>query len=69
MHSSCKGESCHMPAVVSETGLFDIAYNDFYIEEGAEVVIVAGCGVHSDEDGGHSGVHTFHLSKNSNAFY
>ena len=31
IHSSCKGEACHIPVIVSENGLFDLAYNDFYI--------------------------------------
>lgn len=69
IHSSCKGESCHLPVIVTEGGFFDVVYNDFYIEDGADVVIVAGCGVHSDEDAGHNGVHTFHVGKNAKVTY
>ncbi len=69
IHSSAKGEACHIPAVVTENGLFDLVYNDFYIEDGADVTIVAGCGVHSSEEGGHEGVHTFHIGKYSNVVY
>ena len=65
IHSSCKGEACHIPVIVSENGLFDLAYNDFYIEEGAQVTIVARCGVHSTDKSGHDGIHTFHLGKNA----
>ena len=69
IHSSCIGEACHIPVVVSENGLFDMVYNDFYIEEGADVVIVAGCGIHSTEDSGHNGMHTFHIGKNAKVTY
>ena len=37
VHSSCQGEACHIPVVVSENGLFDLVYNDFYIEDNADV--------------------------------
>lgn len=69
IHSSCKGEACHIPVVVSENGLFDLVYNDFYVEDGAEVLIVAGCGVHSTDEGGHDGIHTFHIGKNAKLTY
>ena len=69
IHSTCCGEACHMPVVVSENGLFDLVYNDFYVEDGAEVVIVAGCGVHSTGESGHDGVHTFHVGKNAKVTY
>lgn len=67
--SNCKGEACHIPVVVTENGFFDLTYNDFYIEDNADVVIVAGCGVHSDDDGGHDGIHTFHVGKNAKVQY
>ncbi len=69
VRSSCKGEACHIPVVVSEKGLFDFTYNDFIIEEGAEVTIVAGCGVHSTDEAGHNGVHTFKIGKNAKVTY
>lgn len=69
VHSSCKGEACHIPVVVSESGFFDLVYNDFYIEDGAEVVIVAGCGIHSNGESGHDGIHTFHVGKNAKVTY
>ena len=67
--SSCKGESCHIPVVISENGFFDLVYNDFYVEDGAEVVVVAGCGVHSDGESGHDGIHQFHVGKNAKVTY
>ena len=69
VHSSCQGEACHIPVVVSEDGLFDLVYNDFYIEDNANVVIIAGCGVHSGNNAGHDGIHTLHIGKNANVTY
>ena len=69
VRSTCKGEACHIPVVVSESGLFDLTYNDFIIEDNAEVTIVAGCGVHSSNEGGHDGIHTFKIGKNAKVTY
>lgn len=69
IHSSCQHEACHIPVVITENGLFDLVYNDFYIEDGADVVIIAGCGVHSNEEAGHDGIHTFHIGKRANVVY
>ena len=69
VHSTCQNQSCHIPVVVSEVGLFDLVYNDFYIEDGASVTIVAGCGVHSNDSAGHDGIHTFHIGKNAMVNY
>lgn len=67
--SGCKGESCHIPVVVTENDCYDLVYNDFYIEDGAEVTIVAGCGLHTDNDSSHDGIHTFHIGKNVKLTY
>lgn len=69
IHSSCQGEACHIPVVVSETGFYDLVYNDFYIEPKAKVTIVAGCGVHSSGESGHDGVHTFHIGEDAEVEY
>lgn len=60
-----KNESVHIPVVVSQTGLKDLVYNDFYIGENADVVIIAGCGIHcaGAEETSHDGIHTFHVGK------
>ena len=42
-----KKESVHIPVIISQTGLTDLVYNDFYIGEDADVVIIAGCGIHN----------------------
>ena len=64
-------ESVHIPVVISETGLKDLVYNDFFIGEGSDVTIVAGCGIHNcgDSESAHDGVHTFHIGKNARIRY
>ena len=64
-------ESVHIPVIISETGLSDMVYNDFYIGEGSDVVIVAGCGIHNcgDQSSRHDGIHTFHVGKNARVKY
>ena len=65
------GEEVHIPVVVDATGMTDVVYNDFYIEEGANVTIVAGCGIHNSgcNESRHDGIHTFHVEKNCNVRY
>ncbi len=66
-----KGEQVHIPVVVAASGMTDEVYNDFYIEDGAQVTIVAGCGIHNSgcNDSRHDGVHTFHVGENANVRY
>ncbi len=66
-----KNESVHIPVVVSQTGLKDLVYNDFYIGENANVVIIAGCGIHcaGAQETSHDGIHTFHVGKNARLRY
>lgn len=66
-----KGEQVHIPVVVVASGMVDEVYNDFYIGDGAEVTIVAGCGIHNSgcNDSRHDGIHTFHVGKNANVRY
>jgi len=66
-----KNESVHIPVILSQTGLTDLVYNDFYIGENADVTIVAGCGIHNggDEKSQHDGIHTFHVGKNARVRY
>lgn len=65
------GEAVYIPVVVSVSGMKDVVYNDFYIEDGADVRIVAGCGIHNSgcNESRHDGVHTFHVGKNANVRY
>ena len=66
-----KNESVHIPVILSQTGLKDLVYNDFHIGEGADVTIIAGCGIHNcgGGDAQHDGIHTFYLAKNAKVRY
>ncbi len=66
-----RGEQVHIPVVIAKSGVTDIVYNDFYIEEGADVVIVAGCGIHNSgcNEARHDGIHAFHVGKNAKVVY
>ena len=66
-----KNESVHIPVVLTESGLKEVVYNDFYIGEDADVVIVAGCGIDNcgNQDSQHDGVHRFFVGKNARIRY
>lgn len=66
-----KGEQVHIPVVVDASGMTDIVYNDFYIAEGADVTIVAGCGIHNSgcNESRHDGIHSFHVANGANVRY
>lgn len=69
--SGTRGETCHIPVVMTKTDLTDAVYNDFYVGENCDVTIVAGCGIHNSGCGKtqHDGIHTFHIGKNSRVHY
>lgn len=64
-------ESVHIPVIISETGLSDLVYNDFYVGENSDVTIVAGCGIHNcgEKESRHDGIHTFYVGKNAKVKY
>lgn len=66
-----RNESVHIPVIITETGMNDMVYNDFYIGENSDVVIVAGCGIHNagSEKAQHDGLHTFYVGKNAKIRY
>lgn len=66
-----KNESVHIPVIISESGLSDLVYNDFYIGDGADVTIIAGCGIHNcgDQTSRHDGIHTFHVGRDARVRY
>lgn len=66
-----KGESVHIPVILTESGLDDLVYNDFIIGEGADVTIIAGCGIHNDghAKSEHDGIHSFKIGKNAHIRY
>ena len=65
------GESIHIPVILTDSGIQDMVYNDFYIGEGADVEIVAGCGIHNDgcDTSQHDGIHTFHIGRHASITY
>lgn len=65
-----KDEQVHIPVVMSQEGV-DVVYNDFYIEDGADVTIIAGCGIHGEgcSETRHDGIHTFHVGNGCNVKY
>ncbi len=66
-----KGETCHIPVIISQTGMSDMVYNDFYVADDCDVTIVAGCGIHNSgcDESRHDGIHTFHIGKNCRVRY
>lgn len=66
-----QGEQVHIPVVVAVSGMTDVVYNDFYVEEGANVTIVAGCGIHNAgcDEARHDGIHAFHVGKGATVTY
>ncbi len=68
---NAKGETVHIPVVMDQSGMTDVVYNDFYIEKGADVSIVAGCGIHNGgcHDSRHDGIHTFHVDEGATVRY
>ena len=66
-----RGERVFIPACVTVAGVDDLVYNDFHVGEGADVVIVAGCGIHTEtgEPARHNGIHRFMLAKGSRVLY
>ncbi|MBQ6092222.1 MAG: SufD family Fe-S cluster assembly protein [Clostridia bacterium] len=66
-----KNESVHIPVVMTQSGLKELVYNDFFIGEDADVVIVAGCGIDNcgNQDSEHDGIHRFYVGKNARVRY
>lgn len=66
-----KNRSVHIPVIVTLGNFNDLVYNDFYIGKGAEVFIIAGCGIHNptNQKSEHDGIHTFHLEEDCKVKY
>lgn len=66
-----KGESVYIPACVTHGNVDDLVYNDFFVGENADITVIAGCGVHTDDDSParHNGVHRFFLQKGARVKY
>jgi Fe-S cluster assembly scaffold protein SufB len=65
------GEMCHIPVIITKSGITEMVYNDFFIGENCDVEIVAGCGIHNSgcDESRHDGIHTFYVGKNSRIHY
>ena len=66
-----RNESVHIPVVLSESGIKETVYNDFYVGADSDVVIVAGCGIDNcgSQDSEHDGIHRFFLEKGAKVRY
>ena len=66
-----KFEFIHIPVIITESGLTDVVYNDFYIGKNANVIIIAGCGIHNEhhKDSQHDGIHRFFLEEGAKVKY
>ena len=66
-----KFEFVHIPVIITESGLTDLVYNDFYIGKNANVIIVAGCGIRNDhhKNSQHDGIHRFYLEEGAKVKY
>ncbi len=66
-----KNESVHIPVIVSESGIKETVYNDFFIGDDCDVLIVAGCGIDNcgNQDSQHNGIHRFFVGKNAKIRY
>ncbi len=71
IRENTKGETVYIPACITKSGVNDLVYNDFFVGAGADVTIVAGCGVHTDghEESQHNGIHRFFLEKGARVLY
>ena len=66
-----QNETIHIPVIITDSGVNETVYNDFYIGDNCEVNIVAGCGIHNDgcNSSRHDGVHSFYIGKNCRVKY
>ena len=66
-----KFEFVHIPVILTESGLKDVVYNDFFIGKDANVIIIAGCGIHNDhhKNSQHDGIHRFFLEEGAKVKY
>ena len=65
------GETVYIPVIITDTGIDDRVYNDFYIGDGADVTIIAGCGIHNSgcQESRHDGIHRFFIGENARVKY
>lgn len=66
-----KGESVHIPVIITESGIEDMVYNTFDIGDDSDVLIVAGCGIHNpgEKKSQHDGIHHFIIRNGAKVRY
>lgn len=66
-----KGQSVHIPVIVTKSEINDLVYNDFFIGKNADILIVAGCGLHNTGDklNSHDGIHEFWIGEGATVRY
>lgn len=66
-----KGESVHIPVIVTEENINDLVYNTFEIGAYSDVLVVAGCGIHNSgsRKSQHDGIHTFYVRQGARLRY
>ena len=66
-----KNESAHIPVIMTQSGLKEEVYNDFFVGDNADIEIVAGCGIDNCgcDDSQHDGIHRFYVGKNARVKY
>ena len=66
-----KNESVHIPVIMTQSGLKEEVYNDFFVGDNADIEIVAGCGIDNCgcDDSQHDGIHRFYVGKNARVKY
>lgn len=71
IRADTKDEDVHIPVIITDSGVDDTVYNDFYVGKNANVVINAGCGIHNDgcKDSHHNGIHRFFLDEGAKVTY
>ena len=69
--AQAQGEKIYIPACITKSNVEDLVYNDFFIEDGANITIIAGCGIHTDGSGSshHNGIHRFFVGKGAHVLY
>ena len=65
-----QNESLHIPVVITQGGIDDVVHNDFHIGKNCDVLIVAGCGIHTNNNASsHKGIHTLNVGEDSKVRY
>jgi len=66
-----KNEAVHIPVMITMSGVKDVVYNTIIIGEGADVTVIAGCGIHNSgsEKSQHDGIHEIIVKKGARMRY